>query len=68
MLWFVDDQGQLSAVRVRTGLSDGTMTQVEGRGLEDGMQLIAGVTISEDGPAANPFQQSAPTRRGPGGF
>lgn len=68
MLWFVDDQGQLSAVRVRTGLSDGTMTQVEGRGLEDGMQLIAGVTISENGPAANPFQQSAPTRRGPGGF
>lgn len=68
MLWYVDDQGQLSAARVRTGLSDGTMTQVEGRNLEDGMQIIAGVTVSENGPAANPFQQSAPTRRGPGGF
>ncbi|MFT4604686.1 MAG: HlyD family secretion protein [Rhodothermales bacterium] len=68
MLWYVDDAGALSAARVRTGLSDGTMTQVDGRNLEDGMQLIAGVTISEDGPAANPFRQPTTTGRRLGGF
>lgn len=70
MLWYIAEDGELSVARVRTGLSDGTMTEVDGRNLEEGMQLIAGVTISEDGPAANPFQQSNNTggRRGPGGF
>ncbi|NNE69387.1 MAG: efflux RND transporter periplasmic adaptor subunit [Rhodothermales bacterium] len=69
MLWYVDDEGQLSVARVQTGLSDGTMTEVDGRALEEGMQLIAGVTVSEDGPAANPFQQNRTGgRRGPGGF
>lgn len=70
MLWYIGEDGELSVARVRTGLSDGTMTEVDGRNLEEGMQLIAGVTISEDGPAANPFQQSNNTggRRGPGGF
>lgn len=70
MLWYIGEDGELSVARVRTGLSDGTMTEVDGRNLEEGMQLIAGVTISDDGPAANPFQQSNNTggRRGPGGF
>ena len=70
MLWYVDDQGQLSAIRVRTGLSDGTTTQVDGRGLEEGMEIIAGVTVADESASTNPFQQNNNTggRRPPGGF
>ncbi|MBO6576688.1 MAG: efflux RND transporter periplasmic adaptor subunit [Rhodothermales bacterium] len=58
MLWYLDEQGQLSAAFVRTGLSDGTMTEVQGRNIEAGMEIIAGVTITEGGSTANPFQQN----------
>ncbi|MFT5142537.1 MAG: HlyD family secretion protein [Rhodothermales bacterium] len=69
MLWFTDEQGQLSAARVRTGLSDGTMTEISGRELVEGMEIIAGVSISDNSASTNPFQQgNTGGRRGPGGF
>ena len=56
---FVDADGEVHAVRVRAGLTDGQSTVVEGEGLEAGMQAIAavvGATAAEGNPAPNPFQ------------
>jgi len=67
MLWYLDEGGDLSVSRVRTGLSDGTMTEINGRNLVDGMEIIAGVTVSDVSSTANPFaqrNQSSSRRRG----
>lgn len=67
MLWTVDNAGAIKVIPVRTGISDNTVTEVQGPGLEEGMQVIAGLTTSAGGAAAsNPFQQGGPG--GPGGF
>jgi HlyD family secretion protein len=72
-LWTVDASGKLTAIRVRTGLSDGQKTQVEGRDLKEGTQVIVGSTsgaqsASQAGQSTSPFQpQGGATRRGPGG-
>jgi HlyD family secretion protein len=71
-LWTVDGAGRLKAIAVRTGLTDGVMTQVSGAGLEPGLQVVAGLEKAETAPAvaANPLQPGAAGsgRRGPGGF
>ena len=69
-LWYIDENGELAVARVRTGITDGQMTEVTGRNIEPGMQIIAGIT---QGPAlettANPFQQERQGGfRRPGGF
>lgn len=62
ILWTLDDRGALEPVRVHTGLSDGSNTEVEGRNLTEGTKVVIGVldagsSTSSDGPAArNPFQ------------
>jgi hypothetical protein len=60
MLWYLDENGQLAVARVRKGLTDGQMTQVIGRDIEPGMQIIVGVTQAfeeqEDESSFNPFQ------------
>jgi HlyD family secretion protein len=69
MLWTVDEEGRLMIRPVRVGLTDGTMTEISGRDLEVGLQIIAGVTTAEESASANPFQQG--TRQfgpRPGGF
>lgn len=75
MLWHVDADGKVTATRVRTGLSDGQQTEVQGQGLTAGMQVIAGVVTGETNaaatarPASGPFQtQSRGGRFRPGGF
>lgn len=69
MLWYVDDEGQLSVKMVRTGLTDGAQTEIRGRDLEVGLRVIAGVTLTDDAGSSNPFEQNN-QRRGfrPGGF
>jgi len=74
-LWYLDAQGRVATARVRTGLTDGQNTQINGGpAIVEGLDLIA--SVSESGAAAttptttNPFQQSrsgGPQRR-PGGF
>lgn len=67
-VWYTDATGTLQTVRVKTGLSNGQLTEVTGAGLKEGLELIAGVTSASaatDGPA-NPFQQQGNDRR-PGG-
>ncbi len=69
MLWYLDENGRPAAVRVRKGITDGQMTEIRGRGVEPGMQVIAGVT--QTGAASgttNPFQNNAGPRRPPGAF
>ena len=62
----------LKPVPVKAGLSDGLMTEVEGSGLEAGMEVIAGVQTAEAAsPAVNPLQPrmgGGASRRPGGGF
>ena len=68
-------EGKLSAVRVRTGISDGKFTEVRGPKLAEGMKVIAGTAqpqSAESETASNPFQQNNGNRQQggprPGGF
>lgn len=56
MLWYFDDNDQLQIARVRTGISDGSMTEIISDDLEEGMQIIAGVSeVETEGGISNPF-------------
>jgi HlyD family secretion protein len=71
MLWYLGEDGKLATARVRTGLTDGQRTQVEGEKLSEGMQLIIGVTQASPAnastsPFQSPMQPSGP--RPPGTF
>jgi len=69
MLFFLDEAGNLDVRRVRPGLSDGQYTQVQGRELEAGLQVIAGITTGAQQTASNPFSgQQQSRRRGPPGM
>lgn len=71
VLYTLDDQARLSAVRVRKGLTDGQYTEVQGPNLEEGMQIIAAVTSgtsASSSAATNPLQPGGTGGRdGPGG-
>ena len=68
MLWYLDEAGNLSMAPARTGITDGTMTEIRSRRLEPGMQIIAGVTQAAQSQSNNPFQNNQQGRRRPGGF
>ena len=69
MLWVTEGNGKLRVIPVRTGISDGTSTQIEGPDLEEGMQVIAGLNqAGAAGAATNPFQGGGPGGFRPGGF
>ncbi|HET8775338.1 MAG TPA: efflux RND transporter periplasmic adaptor subunit [Thermoanaerobaculia bacterium] len=67
-------EGRLKAIRVRTGITDGKVTEVRGRELTEGMKIIAGTVqpqSAESETSSNPFQQNNSQQRGgprPGGF
>jgi hypothetical protein len=66
-LFYVSSQGRLGVIPVKSGLSDGQQTEVQGSGLQAGMQVIGGVTQASQGAAANPFQSQAQgAKRTPG--
>ncbi len=69
-IWYLDEEGNLAASRVRTGISDGQMTEIRGRNIEAGMEIIAGVTLAaESSGSTNPFQSNQQGgRRRPGSF
>ena len=73
LLFTLDESGELSPVRVRTGLTDSRSTQVEGEGLEEGTEIVIGIDRGDrsSGPAS-PFApnggSSGPPRRPPGAF
>jgi len=67
VLWTIDSTGKVKPVRVRTGLTDGQKTEVQGTALAEGTQVIVSVvgdaTTATATSTANPFQP----QRGPGG-
>lgn len=72
-LYSLDANGKLTATRVRTGVSDGTMTEVRGKDLKEGMKVIAGTatmqTAQTSTSSSTPFQSGQQQQRGPrGGF
>ncbi len=58
VLWVTSGNG-VRPIRVQTGLSDGSMTEVQGEGLKDGLEVVTGETRQDNAPAsganANPF-------------
>ena len=52
-----DEDGTPVPIRVKVGMSDGSLTEVEGEGVSEGMQVISGVEVaaSEQQNATNPF-------------
>ncbi len=68
-LWYLDHEGNLAVARVRTGITDGQSTEIRGRDLTEGMQVIAGISQGSQSSSTNPFQgqqPGGPPR--PGGF
>jgi hypothetical protein len=58
---------------VATGITDGKVTEIRGRELKEGMQIVAGTVQpqSAENESSNPFQQqNSSQQRGPrpGGF
>lgn len=73
-LWYVDSTKTLEPIRVHTGLTDGTRTQVIGNGIKEGMQIVVGTSTGTAAPTTdaskNPLQpqtQGAGRRGGPQG-
>lgn len=70
-LYVQDEKGALKAIRVRTGITDGTSTEVRAKELTPGMKVIAGTVQpqSAESQAASPFQNgNQQQQRRPGGF
>lgn len=74
-IYTVDEQGTLTPIRVRTGLTDGSTTEIRGRDLKEGLKVIAGTaqpqSASNTTSNASPFQNNnQQQQRGPrpGGF
>jgi HlyD family secretion protein len=72
-LYVLNAGGKLEAVRVRTGINDGSATEIRGRDLKEGMRVIAGSGVqAADAKSGTPFQQNNSTQqrgpRGGGGF
>jgi HlyD family secretion protein len=65
-LWYLDGAHRLSVAIIRTGLTDGKVTEVAGEGLLEGMEVIAAVIDSAPASSTNPFQtQQQNNRQGP---
>jgi HlyD family secretion protein len=61
-LWLLDEQGRLSMRMVRTGITDGRMTEiVKGRDIQEGMKVISGIREKTG-------QTNTALPAGPGGF
>lgn len=65
-VWVLDESGP-RAITVKTGLSDGTLTEIESDEVSEGLAVIVGEIVSSSsaaGAARSPF---APSMGGPGG-
>lgn len=72
-IYTVNDKGELQPHRVRTGLTDGSTTEIRSRDLKEGMKIVAGTTQPQSANTtsnASPFQNNQQQQRGPrpGGF
>jgi HlyD family secretion protein len=74
-LYIVDEQGTLTPVRVRTGLTDGSTTEIRGQNLKEGLKVVAGTaqpqSADSQSGSSSPFTSTQPQQRNaprPGGF
>jgi HlyD family secretion protein len=74
-LYYLDANGKLAVARVKTGINDGSSTEVTGKNLKEGMKIIAGTVVPTQTAAttttttsASPFQsgQQSGGQRGGG--
>ncbi|HEX2120341.1 MAG TPA: efflux RND transporter periplasmic adaptor subunit [Thermoanaerobaculia bacterium] len=69
-LYFLNAKGETEALRVRTGITNGSATEVRGEGVKEGMKVITGTmqpqAAGETG--ANPFGGQQQPRGPRGGF
>jgi HlyD family secretion protein len=77
VLYYLDAKGELAEARVTIGITDGASTEVSGKNISEGMNVIAGTVSAtqqaQTSPSATPFQsgqqQGGQRRGGPsGGF
>jgi len=52
MLWYFDASGKMKAARVKTGISDGQMTEIKSDEIKEGMEVIKSITLSAEEQAA----------------
>jgi HlyD family secretion protein len=69
LLWTVDSAGKVKAIHVRSGVSDGQKTAVEGKDLHEGMTIIVGLSAEQaaqqaEAGASNPLMPQRPRGRG----
>jgi len=64
-LW-IPEGNYVKPIRVQQGLSDGTYTEVQGEGLEEGMHVVTGIQTQTNNQdvATNPFTPKFPPRGG----
>jgi HlyD family secretion protein len=63
-LWVAEADGSLRPIRVTTGISDGSFTEIGGDGLEEGLEIVTGMAENGGKPGAvNPFMPTPPSRR-----
>ncbi len=73
-IYTIGENGTLTPIRVRTGLTDGSVTEIRGRDLKEGMKVVAGTSQPQSAATtsnASPFQsRNQQQQRGPrpGGF
>jgi len=68
-LWLLDESGRLKMTPVRTGITDGTNTEIlDGPMLKDGMKVIAGNKSSKEEKTGTTKSQSGPPGGGPPPF
>jgi HlyD family secretion protein len=46
MLWVLDASGNPKAIRIKTGISDGQMTEISSDEIKEGMEVIKSITLS----------------------
>jgi HlyD family secretion protein len=69
-LYYLDANGKLAVARVKTGLNDGSTTEVTGKTIKEGMKVIAGTitpattTAQTSTAPASPFQGSQQQQQG----
>lgn len=76
-LYYLDANGKLAVARVKTGINDGSTTEITGKTIKEGMKVIAGTvsptttaTAQTSTAPASPFQggqQQGGAQRGGGG-
>ena len=71
ILWAIDKKGMLDPIRVHTGLSDETHTEVAGQNLTPGTKIVIGVIDAAnpmgDAPSKSPFENPRPSGGDKGG-